>query len=62
MAITSPRHPSSLHLAGPDSGKPGGAVAGLPIADLLAAWAKPFSSSVPADGGCAPLDYTMFKK
>lgn len=49
-------------LLGPDSGKPGGAVAGLPIADLLAAWAKPFSSSVPADGGCAPLDYTMFKK
>jgi len=37
---------------GPDSGKPGGAVAGLSTAELVAAWQKPFLAE--ADGGCPP--------
>lgn len=39
---------------GPDSGKPGGAVAGLSIAELTAAWEKPFQPV--EDGGCPPLE------
>ena len=35
---------------GPDSGKPGGAVAGMSLDALVAAWQKPFLSE--AEGGC----------
>jgi len=35
---------------GPDSGKPGGAVAGMSLDDLVAAWQKPFLTE--AEGGC----------
>jgi len=37
---------------GPESGTPGGAVAGMPIGDLVAAWEKPFLPE--AQGGCPP--------
>lgn len=39
---------------GPDAGKPGGAVTGMPIADLIAAWEKPFLPV--AKGGCPPQE------
>ena len=35
---------------GPDSGKPGGAVEGMPVSELVAAWEKPFLPE--AQGGC----------
>ena len=39
--------------AGPDSGKPGGKVAGMSFAELTAAWEHPF---LPEDqGGCPPV-------
>ena len=37
---------------GPDSSKPGGAVAGMSLDDLVAAWQKPFLPE--AQGGCPP--------
>lgn len=40
---------------GPDSGKPGGAVTGMPLDDLVNAWTAPFDSTDPAKGGCPPL-------
>ena len=35
---------------GPESGHPGGAVTGMPVQDLIAAWEKPFADE--KDGGC----------
>jgi len=35
---------------GPDAGKAGGQVAGMPVADLIAAWEKPFEPE--DEGGC----------
>ena len=40
---------------GPDGGIPGGAIAGMPKLDLLAAWEMPFSSTDVTKGGCPPL-------
>jgi hypothetical protein len=41
---------------GPAASKPGGAVAGMPLADLTTAWGLPFDSTDPAKGGCPALD------
>lgn len=38
---------------GPDGGKPGGAVTGMPLEEMVAAWVKPFET--PAKGGCPNL-------
>ena len=35
---------------GPEAGKAGGQLAGMPVADLIAAWEKPFDPE--NDGGC----------
>jgi len=35
---------------GPEAGKPGGAVAGMPLSDMLGAWNKPFLPE--SEGGC----------
>ena len=35
---------------GPEAGRPGGAVAGMPMQQLVAAWQKPFLPE--AEGGC----------
>ena len=40
---------------GPGAAVPGGAVAGMPLAALLAAWKAPFESSDPVRGGCPAL-------
>jgi hypothetical protein len=41
---------------GPDAGTPGGAVAGMPLQDLVTAWGLPFASEDPAKKGCPALD------
>jgi len=38
---------------GPDAGKAGGAVTGIPLEQLTAAWDKPFQSE--DEGGCPAL-------
>ena len=38
---------------GPDAGTPGGAVAGMPLEDLVAAWQRGFGGV--DEGGCAPM-------
>mmetsp|Transcript_63364 Transcript_63364/g.147609 ORF Transcript_63364/g.147609 Transcript_63364/m.147609 type:complete len:321 (+) Transcript_63364:58-1020(+) len=40
---------------GPDAGKPGGKVAGIPLDSLVQAWTAPFQSDDPARGGCPEL-------
>jgi hypothetical protein len=40
---------------GPQAGTPGGAIEGMPIADLLKAWNAPFESDNPQIGGCPAL-------
>ena len=40
---------------GPGAAEPHGKVTGMPLADLIAAWNVPFSSSDPTKGGCAAL-------
>eukprot|EP00755_Sulcionema_specki_P014778 Sspe_Gene.57631::Locus_31612_Transcript_2_3_Confidence_0.500_Length_1221::g.57631::m.57631 len=40
---------------GPDAAKPGGAIAGIPLKDLITAWDAPFASEDPTKGGCPPL-------
>ena len=40
---------------GPDGGKPGGAIAGMPRDQLLAAWESPFASTDGSKGGCPAL-------
>lgn len=40
---------------GPDSGKPGGAVSGVDLDDLVRGWQKAFTSSEAKDGGCPAL-------
>jgi len=39
---------------GPNSGKAGGAIAGMSLDSLLAAWKAPFESDDPSKGGCPP--------
>eukprot|EP00038_Savillea_parva_P026030 m.50883 g.50883 ORF g.50883 m.50883 type:complete len:309 (+) comp7270_c1_seq1:80-1006(+) len=39
-------------VVGPDAGKQGGAVAGMPLSDLEQAWNAPFASEDPTKGGC----------
>ena len=41
-------------LLGPGGGQPGGAITGMPVEILFAAWSKPFESADPAEGGCSP--------
>ena len=50
--VTSPCWVDCFYKAalGPDSDKPGGAVAGLSALELMQAWLKPFNPE--ADGGC----------
>jgi hypothetical protein len=40
---------------GPDAGTPGGAIAGMPVADLVKAWNAPFDSTDPQLSGCPAL-------
>jgi hypothetical protein len=40
---------------GPDSGRAGGTVAGMPLATLEQAWSAPFESEEPAKFGCPAL-------
>jgi hypothetical protein len=40
---------------GPDAGSPGGAVTGMDLEDLVAAWQAPFASTDPSRSGCPPL-------
>jgi len=43
---------------GPDAGKAGGTVAGIPLDKLLNAWMAPFASDDPAKGGCPGISAT----
>ena len=40
---------------GPNAGTPGGAIEGMPVADLLKAWNAPFDSENPELSGCPAL-------
>ena len=40
---------------GPDAGTPGGALSGMPLSDLVAAWNAPFESENPQLNGCPAL-------
>lgn len=42
---------------GPDAGQPHGAVAGMPLDDLIAAWDRPFASDDASQGGCPGLPH-----
>lgn len=44
---------------GPEAGRAGGAVAGVPMEALVAAWTAPFWSEDPAQGGCPALPAAM---
>ena len=40
---------------GPNADVPGGALGGMPVSDLLAAWNAPFESTDPQKSGCPAL-------
>lgn len=44
-----------LQVLGPDAGTPGGAVTGMDLSTLVAAWQAPFESTDPSRSGCPAL-------
>jgi hypothetical protein len=54
---TDPRWITAFYNAtlGPNAALPGGAVAGMPLSQLVGAWMAPFESSDPTKGGCPAL-------
>jgi hypothetical protein len=54
---TDPRWITAFYNAtlGPGAGLPGGAITGMPLSELVAAWTAPFRSTDPAAGGCPSL-------
>jgi hypothetical protein len=42
-------------ICGADSAQAGGALAGIPMTQILSTWDSAFDSDDPAEGGCPPI-------